>query len=421
MFCACKTVSLVAFVALLSAGPAFTQTPSDEATPEAKTAAPVAYVYVQTSKGVNAYGAAANGKLTLVKGSPFKTTGAIGASNGSHFITVGTDVLHSYTVESDGAIGEQVSTVNTQSYAGSECGNNTGSGAVLDHTGRDLYLMLYAGQECEAQQTFNVAKGTGTLEFGGAATANIPALACCTLLTLTGNNKFAYSAVWTGPTYCDPGCGNTVGYLMGFSRASDGTLTNLSFTETDPTIQPGSGWEAYNPPVAVAADTSNHLAAVIFGPPSGTTLASYTVDDAGNITSTNTWEEMPALTYQFPGGNGCLGCDRQSILSMSPSGKLLAAAIQPVGENVAPYGFQVFHFNGAAPITPFSSDLLPKFWVWQMAWDNSDHLYVLGEDFGGISGLYVYTVTPTTIAEAPGSPYKIPWLGNSNSLLVAAK
>jgi len=70
-----KTVSFVAFLALLSAGPAFTQTPSDEATPEAKAAAPVAYVYVQTTKGVNVYDATAAGKLSLVKGSPFATSG----------------------------------------------------------------------------------------------------------------------------------------------------------------------------------------------------------------------------------------------------------------------------------------------------------------------------------------------------------
>ena len=44
-----KTVSLVAFVALLSAGPAFTQSPSDEEISKPTVApAPVARVYVQT-------------------------------------------------------------------------------------------------------------------------------------------------------------------------------------------------------------------------------------------------------------------------------------------------------------------------------------------------------------------------------------
>jgi hypothetical protein len=36
---------------------------------------PVTHVYVQTSKGVNLYNAASNGRLTLVEGSPFKISG----------------------------------------------------------------------------------------------------------------------------------------------------------------------------------------------------------------------------------------------------------------------------------------------------------------------------------------------------------
>jgi hypothetical protein len=34
--------------------------------------APVAYVYVSTSKGINLYDVASTGKLTLVSGSPFQ-------------------------------------------------------------------------------------------------------------------------------------------------------------------------------------------------------------------------------------------------------------------------------------------------------------------------------------------------------------
>lgn len=49
--------------------------------------APVAYVYVSTSKGVNLYDVASTGKLTLVSGSPFKTTGLMIGSNGKYFIT----------------------------------------------------------------------------------------------------------------------------------------------------------------------------------------------------------------------------------------------------------------------------------------------------------------------------------------------
>jgi hypothetical protein len=67
----------------------------------------------------------------------------------------------------------------------------------------------------------------------------------------------------------------------------------------------------------------------------------------------------------------------------------------------AAQGLQVFHFNGADPVTPYTK-ALTKSQIYQIRWDNNDHLYALGGP-----GLYVYTITPTSIAEAPGSPYSI--------------
>ena len=59
-------------LAVLSAGPAFNQTWSPQAAPATTvSAADVANVYVGTSNGIVLYHAAANGKLTLVPGSPF--------------------------------------------------------------------------------------------------------------------------------------------------------------------------------------------------------------------------------------------------------------------------------------------------------------------------------------------------------------
>jgi hypothetical protein len=81
---------------------------------------------------------------------------------------------------------------------------------------------------------------------------------------------------------------------------------------------------------------------------------------------------------------------------MSVSGKLLAVGGAP--------GIQIFHFNGAAPITPYSGVLLPNVTVDQMTWDNNNHLYALSNQSGE---LYVLTVTPTSISEVSGSPYKV--------------
>jgi hypothetical protein len=64
---------------------------------------------------------------------------------------------------------------------------------------------------------------------------------------------------------------------------------------------------------------------------------------------------------------------------------------------------QIFHFNGANPITKFSATLttVP---IDALAWDKSNHLFAISN-----SGkkLYVYTITSSTIVEAAGSPYTI--------------
>ena len=82
-------------------------------------------------------------------------------------------------------------------------------------------------------------------------------------------------------------------------------------------------------------------------------------------------------------------------IAMSPSGKLLAVS----GLN----GLQVFHFNGSKPITHYTA-LLTKDEVDQIYWDNDDHLYATSQPGGK---LFVYTVTPTSVSQAPGSPHKI--------------
>jgi hypothetical protein len=82
-------------------------------------------------------------------------------------------------------------------------------------------------------------------------------------------------------------------------------------------------------------------------------------------------------------------------LKMAPSGRLLA-----VGGTA---GLQVFHFNGASPIT-HDTGLLTKSPVDQFFWDNANHLYAISRAAGK---LYVFTVTPTSATQAPGSPYTI--------------
>jgi WD40 repeat protein len=82
-------------------------------------------------------------------------------------------------------------------------------------------------------------------------------------------------------------------------------------------------------------------------------------------------------------------------LKMSASGKVLAVA--------GSAGLQLFHFNGANPVTRFTG-LLTTDAVNQVAWDNMNHLYAVASAAGK---LYVFTVTTTSVKQAPGSPYAI--------------
>ncbi len=84
-------------------------------------------------------------------------------------------------------------------------------------------------------------------------------------------------------------------------------------------------------------------------------------------------------------------------MRMSPSGKLLA---------VGGSGLEIFHFNGGSPVTKYKM-LLSTDSIGQILWDNDNHMYALGSDAKGTGKLWIYTVTPTSVTEAPGSPYSI--------------
>ncbi len=91
---------------------------------------------------------------------------------------------------------------------------------------------------------------------------------------------------------------------------------------------------------------------------------------------------------------------------MSPNGKFLAFG--------GPTGFQIFHFNGANPITKFTG-LLTGSPIDQIFWDNANHVYAISRSGGK---LFVWTVTSTGVTRAPGSPHSI---ANVENLIVLPK
>ena len=125
-------------------------------------------------------------------------------------------------------------------------------------------------------------------------------------------------------------------------------------------------------------------------------LGTFTANSQGKLSTMSTYENMVSTEFEQVG-----------TMSISPSGKLLAVA----GYND---GFQLFHFNGSSPIKHYTGVLQANHTFKQFGWDGANHLFATSYD----GFLFVYTVTPTSIEEAPGSPYSIPEAG---SLIVLGK
>jgi hypothetical protein len=365
----------------------FAQNAPEQTTNAATT--PAAFVYVSAKGGVYGFSAAANGKLTPVAGSPFKGQLTGMAVNGKYLFGAGAGFVNifSYSIAANGVL-KQVSSINAQKFTADNCGA-VFPPLFLDHTGADLYALSF-DNDCanNAYQFFKVNQSTGQLTYFGVTSASSPDFE--TGLTITANNVFAYGAA---PFHFDSA-------IYGFKRASNGDLTHLSFTFNSPipAAKSGSFYLTY----LAAADTTNHFAVslqpisdISFGATGPTQLATYTVASSGMLSTSSTYKNMPAVAV-----------GEVNYLKMAPSGKLLAVA----GSG----GLQVFHFNGASPITKFTGQLT-KTPIDQCFWDNANHLYAISDSAGK---LFVFTVTTTSASQAVGSPYSI---GSPRNIIVQPK
>lgn len=398
-----RTLKLVVcLVALMCTGGAYAQTPdarTDQNAIDGPNTAPVAYVYVSTASGTNLYDASASGEISIVSGSPFNTSGEIIGSNGKYFITLGTGLIHNYPVAANGAIESQASANNTQLYTGADCGLT--NGAVLDHKGENVYVLLDTTGNCAAYQTYAIGNSGGLPYLSSSVNNDVTTNYCCTLPAITANDAFAYTSEQYA--YCD-GCSPV---WAEFKRESNGDLVAFNGAVSGPKPE-GADLEFL--PYLIATDPSNHLG--VYGAWYNTSelqftgsvgLASFTVAGNGNLSSTNTWKNIPSTVV----ANGQL-----HDIRMSPSGKLLALAGQT--------GLEVYHFNGASPIT--TDKVLTTVPIDHIKWDNNNHLYALSDaptQFeNSKSELFVFTVTPTSVTQVSGSPFHIT---GANGLVVIPK
>jgi hypothetical protein len=378
-------VCLLAFAAICAstvlASAQVTSSPTESNSIQAP-ASRVAYVYVSSaptsSTGqINAYSAASNGALTPIAGSPFPYDVNYMAVNGAWLFGVAnmdTDIT-SFSIASNGVL----------TFKDTYKVTNPGTGVIsvyLDHTGSTLYADYYTTNNDYLSFSINQSNGRLTKigDLAGGPPNNTP-------VSFIGNNVYAYSS----------SCYHFGQEIIGVKRNTDGTLSYLNSNFPFPAEKSGG----FYCPWKAAADPTNHVAIAMdplnsnWGQDGLWQLASYTADTAGNLTTKSTYSNMPTVLV------GAV-----NDYSMSPSGKYLA-----VGGTA---GFQIFHFNGANPITKFTG-LLTGNTIDQIFWDNANHVYAISLQAGK---LFVWTVTSTGATRAPGSPHLIP---NVQNLIVLPK
>lgn len=344
----------------------------------------VAYVYVannpknSSTNEITAWSAAANGKLTAIFGSPFRENVDAMAVDGGHLAAVNHSQpnIDTFAIEPGGALRYLSSADYSKNAVNNDC--VAANQIFFDHTGATLYVQEF-NADCAntGVASFALNKQSGKLRYLG---VNITGVfpGDNNIAYFTGNNVYAYTAVNSDCMYYG---------IYGFQRRPNGLLTTGGSLANYP--KPSKNFSRFVPEL-LAADPTNHLAVLMqpANPPGCLALppqlATYNVSSTGVLSTTSTYSNMPATLISDP-----------YDMKMSPSGKLVAVAGQQ--------GLQVFYFNGANPIT-HDTGLLTTDPVNQVFWDNSNHLYAISHSTGK---LRVYTITPTSVQLAPGSPHII--------------
>jgi len=271
----------------------------------------------------------------------------------------------------------------------------SGGRIFSDHAGRTLY-QIEPNIDCanKGVASFSVEQASGNLTYLGNVVAG---RYLSNEISISGNDQFGYSAL--------AGCMYPV--VIPLVRASNGQLNfNQNFQRPSPPAPPpgappGAFVTGYVPGQS-ATDSSNHIVFAEYpcfgaGGPSKPQLATYTIDASGNLSTSDTYATMPTADI-------LTSVSAKLVISLSD--KFLA---------VADYGgLEIYHFNGANPITTFT-DVLTTDSISQIAWDKNDHLYAITGSLPGPpttppknpNKLYVFTVTDNAVTQAPGSPYTI--------------
>jgi hypothetical protein len=357
---------------------------------------PVAYVYVTRPTHIDGFAASSSGVLTPVPGSPFANTAVSDLAVTKKFLFGAGSEVTSYSIGSKGTL-KKITSVKTFQHEPDNCTQYGISDLQVDSAGSTLYAQEdpnCQGDGASPYLSFHI-ESNGDMEYLGPSGGYLDdaTQGYTARLHFTGAGKFGYD----GECQED---NNNLSDINIYKRESNGALSYIGQSNEVPA--PGISGDPYCAGL-LATDGENHLAVALQqiqgtdgdnGPLYGPYyLASYTADSNGNLTTTSTAENMPEASFT---GDFAVGA-----MSIDPTNEFLAVGGQ---------GFAIYHFNGSKPITKYSGVLQSSVGFQEFGWDKAHHLYALG---GG--KLFVYTVTSSSIKEAPGSPYSIP---ESSSVIV---
>jgi hypothetical protein len=346
----------------------------------------VSHLYLSSPTGIYGYNMAADGSLSPISGSPFHTNifSSYNLANDGTFLFAVRDnrpyfgqVINAFKIQPNGAL-KLTAQTNVSNF------NSLYPAMInlfLDKKGETLYGVA-PGSFDRVLLSFGINPANGILKYlgevpylpGPSATPGVYYFPPKFL----GNDQYLYT-----------GASETI---YGWVRTSNGSLAKGPDTNVMPLAPPG-----YMPSTGLvaAADPANHVAfTFVFQDSSGNVygpeqIGVYSADALGNLITTGTYLTMPADS---------LGADGYFFtydMKFSPSGKLLALSGQR--------GLQIFHFDGTA-VTLYTGVLFNTP-VYEFRWDDYNHLVAFEEDS---NRLHVLNVTPTSVTEAPGSPYTMP-------------
>jgi hypothetical protein len=343
-----------------------------------------AYVYISTpaiagapGNFISGYTADANGKLTAIPGSPFKTAGQAAsiAANGKYLLSAqGTNIV-SYSIGASGAPA-QVATLNVQQY---DKPSTSGFPAALftDRNSETVYDEASAACNLSScYQAFALRAG-GSLSYIGTPDYSNPGVP---YLSFTADDHYAYGSDFVNGDRAN---------FYGFVRDAQGGLTYFNPHANLPA--PAAHQMSYLPYGAAVPDDEHVVVALQNGgqPDPGDAveqLAVYTIDAAGgDLTTADTAASMPDLAVGYA-----------NHYRFDPTGQWLAAG--------GAKGVQIFAFRNGQLIST-GIDAGQNNETDELAWDNAGHLYALGKNSGL---LFVYDVTNGVPTPAAGSPYTIP-------------